>query len=144
MALAPKNWCYFSSPQRLKASVNLELGRLEIVVVCGRNVASKPFVVLQPNAPILMLQADAEALIRSSGVGFLDDRQRPDTPEAEVVRRALAEDRRRFRTVLFHPAVFRKPEQERWATDLLTHTDKSAWEICRILTGFRPVLVATA
>ena len=36
MALAPKGWCYFSWPKLLKASVNLELRRLDVIVLAGR------------------------------------------------------------------------------------------------------------
>jgi hypothetical protein len=39
-----------------------------------------------------------------------DDRERPDTPEAEAVRRALREERNRCNAVLTHPAVFRNRE----------------------------------
>jgi hypothetical protein len=141
MALAPPGYCYFSSPQRLRATPNLELYRLEVLVVAGQNVAVEPSIELKPHSPILMLLDDAEALLRYSGVGFIDDRQRPDTPEAEAIRCAKREEGKRQRAVMFHPAVFRQPAQIRWANDLLAHTEKSAWEINRILMGKRPMLL---
>jgi hypothetical protein len=144
MALAPPGYCYFSSPQRLRATANLELCRLEVLVVAGQNVAAEPSIELKPDTPILMLLEDAQALLRYSGVGFIDDRERPDTPLAEAIRRALAADRQRYDAVLFHPAVFRKREQERWALHLLQHTDKSAVEILRVLMRNRPILVEKA
>jgi hypothetical protein len=144
MALAPPGYCYFSSPQRLRATANLELYRLEVLVVAGQNVAAEPSIPIEPNSPVLMLLEDAEALLRYSGLGFIDDRQRPDTPEAEAIRRAKAEEGKRWHAVMFHPAVFRNRAQERWATDLLAHTDKSAWEINRILMGKRPMILVKA
>jgi|HubBroStandDraft_6_1064221.scaffolds.fasta_scaffold2111230_1 hypothetical protein len=77
MALAPPGYCYFSSPQRLRATANLELCRLEVLVVAGQNVAAEPSIELKPDTPILMLLEDAQALLRYSGVGFIDDRERP-------------------------------------------------------------------
>ena len=69
-----------------------------------------------------MLLEDAEVLLRYSGVGFIDDRERPDLPEAEAYRQGRAEEAQRQRTVFAHPAVKDQPAQERWALDLVVKT----------------------
>lgn len=142
MALAKPGFCYFSIPIRLKVS-NMELGHSDILVVMGENVAANSGFILElkPNSPVHIPLTDAHAMIAHYGMGFIDDRERPDTPEAEAARKVLKDVRERFSTVLDHPAVSGKPAHHRWALDLLNHTEKSAWEICRILMKNRPVLV---
>jgi hypothetical protein len=141
MALAKPGFCYFSTPRRLLVS-NLNLDRLDVVVVMGQNVRAGEHVLeWKPNTRILIPLADAQAMINYYGVGTIDDRERPDTPEAEAIRCARRAENKRWFSVLLHPCVRGNRAQERWADDLLTHTEKSAWEICRILMGNRPVLV---
>jgi hypothetical protein len=104
MALAKPGFCYFSTPHRLKVS-NLELGHFDVLVMMGQNVAAHSGFVLElkPNVPVHIPLTDAQAMIRYYGVGTIDDRERPDTPEAEAIRRAKRAEGQRWQAVIVSP-----------------------------------------
>ena len=91
MALAPPGYCYFSFPKTLIASFNEEQLLLEILVMCGQNVGAGVTIEWPPDRPILMRLADAQALLHSTGQGFIEDRERPDTIFDEARRQGRRE-----------------------------------------------------
>ncbi len=115
----------------------------QLSLLAGQNVGAGGWQrTLSPNEIVCMLREDAEVLNRNGYAGTIDDRERPDTAEAEAERQANRKNYERWLTVFSHPAT-RHAGRERVhkAVNLLAETNKTPQEILWFLMGEKPFLL---